>query len=402
MKRLGLAAAWATVVFLGLGRPAAAAPLTHFLYGLSSTRSDGRATAAEIRLRLEAAGGSPIHYQFKLDGISDMALGDGRAEVREGYFTYSGRQWEAQAGRKTVTWGVADLLFINDVFPKDYESFFVGRPIEYLKRPSDGLFTSYFGNGWSADLAATGFRADKLPGPDRFTGLPDPFSGLSRRAEERPERMEYAARLYGNYRGLDVAAFTSAGYFNQPSYRLDSPEAPTTVTPFYPRLNTYGFTLQGSRFRGLVSLEAGYYDSVKDRKGANPMIPNSDLRVLLGYQRELGTDFTAGLQYYAQWMQDYGAFRNSLPAGFPPQDRVRHIVTLRLMRLLNYQTLKLSFFGFYSPSDGDAYLIPEVSYAYSDTVNFTLGANLFRGSSFTSFGALNSNDNAYFVTRYSF
>jgi hypothetical protein len=42
-----------------------------------------------------------------------------------------------------ITWGVGDLLFINDVFPKDWESFFSGRPPEYLKLGVDGALVTY-------------------------------------------------------------------------------------------------------------------------------------------------------------------------------------------------------------------------------------------------------------------
>ncbi len=42
-------------------------------------------------------------------------------------------------GRQVFTWGTGDYLFINDLFPKDYESFYIGRDDEYLKRPSEAV-----------------------------------------------------------------------------------------------------------------------------------------------------------------------------------------------------------------------------------------------------------------------
>jgi hypothetical protein len=44
----------------------------------------------------------------------------------------------------------ADLIFINDLFPKDWESFFIGRDTEYLKAPSDAAKISLFGD-WASD-----------------------------------------------------------------------------------------------------------------------------------------------------------------------------------------------------------------------------------------------------------
>jgi hypothetical protein len=46
---------------------------------------------------------------------------------------------DVKLGRQILTWGTGDLLFINDLFPKDWESFFIGRDSEYLKGPSDAL-----------------------------------------------------------------------------------------------------------------------------------------------------------------------------------------------------------------------------------------------------------------------
>ncbi len=385
-----------------ISTPSLATNIDIFDYGLTSTRlGDGNAIVLENRLRMEqqATLTGAFSLQYKLDGVQDMAGGDAFAEVREAYLAYSGKNWEIHGGRKIVTWGVADLLFINDVFPKNYESFFAGRPMEYLKKPSDGIFFSYFGKGWSADFFSTTFEKDVLPSSNRFRRLPNPFAGIPQREKIEPEKQELAFRIYGTLKNFDVSVYFSAGYFNQPSFQMDDPQNPTKLTLLFPRLNTYGLSLQGPARGGLLTIEAGYYDSTKDRSGNNPIIPNSEFRFLAGYQKELATDFTAGIQYYAQWLQDYASYKSTLPPGFPPQDEIRHIFTFRLMRLLNYQTLRLSFFGFYSPSDGDSFHIPEVSYAISDTLSITLGVNLFHGSSITPFGALNSNDSIYFYFR---
>ncbi len=67
------------------------------------------------------------------------------------------------------------------------------------------------------------------------------------------------------------------------------------------------------------------------------------------------------------------------------QDRARHLVTVRLTRFLKYQTWKLSFFSFYSPSDQDTLLIPEVWHAFTDRLSLTVGSNVFEGRSPTTF-----------------
>ncbi len=58
-------------------------------------------------------------------------------------------------GRQILTWGTGDLVFINDLFPKDWVSFFIGRDVEYLKAPSDALKVSAFSSWANLDLVYT-------------------------------------------------------------------------------------------------------------------------------------------------------------------------------------------------------------------------------------------------------
>ena len=59
---------------------------------------------------------------------------------------------DIKAGRQILTWGTGDLIFINDLFPKDWNSFFIGRDTEYLKAPSDAVKISLFSNVVNLDL----------------------------------------------------------------------------------------------------------------------------------------------------------------------------------------------------------------------------------------------------------
>ena len=82
---------------------------------------------------------------------------------------------------------------------------------------------------------------------------------------------------------------------------------------------------------------------------------------------------------------------------------LRQLVTARLTRLLKYQTWKLSLFGYWSPTDQDFYLIPELWHSLADGVWVSAGANVFGGRSETSFfGQLDKNDNVYVTVRYEF
>ncbi len=150
-------------------------------------------------------------------------------------------------------------------------------------------------------------------------------------------------------------------------------------------------------------MEAAYYDSPDARSASNPAVPNSELRFLAGYQRQLATEFTVGAQYYTEIMKDYSAYKATLPPGFPLQDRLRHMLALRLTKFVKYQTWRLSLFSFYSPSDQDAMLIPELWHAFSDRLSLTVGTNLFAGRRrTTALGQYDRNSNLYLVLRYDF
>ncbi|OGW48269.1 MAG: hypothetical protein A2078_03080 [Nitrospirae bacterium GWC2_57_9] len=363
---------------------------------------------SEERVQLKLEGSQdPFRLFIKEDVFYDHLYREAHAELREGYADYTAGAWDARAGRQIITWGLGDLLFINDIFPKDYESFFSGRPLEYLKKGVDAVKIGAYPGFVSAELVLVPiFEPNTFPDPNRFWMF-DPLSGVTNRAEQKPastaENSEVALRFYRDLMGLDGSLYFYKGYFRQPSVLPDNPMAPTKLTLFYPKLNVYGASLQGRAMDGVVSLEAGYYDSREDRPGTNPMMPNSQTRYLLGYQSQLWEDFTLGLQYYGEYMQDYGAYGQSLPAGFPQDKRLRQLSTVRLTQFLRHQTLRLSFFAFYGISDRDYLINPEVKYNFTDSIWLALGGNFFGGEkAWTQFGQLANNDNVYTQVRYEF
>ena len=109
-------------------------------------------------------------------------------ELREGYFDFTAAKWDARVGRQIVTWGVGDLLFINDIFPKDYAAFFSGRPLEYLKRGVDAAKVGVYPAFASAEfIAIPSFEPNNYPDPRRFS-LYDPLSGIANREVQDPYR----------------------------------------------------------------------------------------------------------------------------------------------------------------------------------------------------------------------
>ncbi len=370
----------------------------------------GRFLWADERLRLEISGDAArekLSFMFKGDLFHDAVANKPNGVVREAHLDYTRGRVDLRLGRQIVTWGVGDLLFINDLFPKDWSAFFSGRPLEYLKVGVDAAKLHVATPILNAELVVIPFfQPDNLPRPERFFFF-DPFADVRNRLLRKPAtttgNTEFALRLYRRVFESDVSLYAYRGYWRQPSFRPDQFPLPSELRGFYPRLAAYGASAQRNVGAALLSLEAGYYDSQDDRQGADPSLPNSQFRFLVGYQRQLAKEFTLGAQYYAEVLTDYAAYKATLPTGFPVQDRIRHLVTLRLTKILKYQTWKLSWFSFYSPSDQDALLIPEVWHAFTDRLSLTVGANFFEGRHLTTFlGQFDRNDNVYAVLRFDF
>lgn len=359
-----------------------------------------------LQLKLDASRGS-FHLFIKTDASFDHIDEEAGLDLRESYIDYTASQWDIRIGRQVITWGLGDLIFINDVFPKDYEAFFSGRPLEYLKKGIDGVKIGLYPGFASFELIAIPFfEPNNFPDTKRFRMF-DPMPFIFDRKEIEPaetvKNTEIAVRVYRDIAGFDTSVYFYKGFFRQPGMIPDNAEIPSKLTLFYPKLSVYGASLQGRALDGVLSLEAGYYDSRQDRKGTDPMMPNSQTRFLLGYQRQMWEDFTVGLQYYGIYMHDYSDYKSNLPPGFPAMRRFQDLLTVRLTQFLMHQTIRLSLFSFYSPSDRDYMINPEVKYSFSDHIWAAAGANIFGGGeNWSQFGQLDSNDNLYIQVRYEF
>ena len=381
--------------------------------------NEDRASLAELRVQLRLQKSwRPWGATLRLavDGVGDLISeeqapdledGQGAIDVRSASLTLSPLDWlDLRLGRQVLTWGTGDLLFINDLFPKDWTAFLIGRDLEYLKAPSDVAKLSLFTPVVGFDLAfAPRFDADRLPVRERLSSW-DPITG-QRVGEDMPldtappdewgKDIELYARAHKTVKGWELAGYGYYGFWKSPA-GFD----PMSGAATFPELSVYGLSVRGSVGRGIVNLEGGYYDSRGDRDGDDPFVRNSELRGLVGYERQLPFRIGVGMQYYVEAMTDHGDYERSLPAGSPVADAVRHLATLRLTWTDSRERLRLSAFVFASPSDRDGYLRPSVSYAVSDSWALSAGANLFRGRDpHTFFGQLENNSNVYGALRYS-
>ncbi|MCP5039896.1 MAG: hypothetical protein GY944_02630 [bacterium] len=337
-----------------------------------------------------------------------LESGRGWFDLREAFLSARvSDQLDLKIGRQILTWGTGDLIFINDLFAKDFASFFAGRDTSYLKAPSDALKASLFTTVVNLDVVYTPrFDADRFIDGRRISFYSaSAGERIGHRAAISVDRRdewfhedELALRLHGAVGAFELRAYGYFGYWKSPG-GFD----PASGRATFPKLFVYGASARGPIAGGIVHGEFGYYDSRDDRDGDAAMVRNSELRFLLGYERELSQDLTVGLQYYLEELLDYDAYEHSLPAGATKRDEHRHTVTLRLTQLLLQQNLEIGLFVFWTPSDEDVYLRPRASYKLTDAWRVEAGANVFAGAEpDTSWGQFEKNSNVYVALRFGF
>ena len=346
-------------------------------------------------------------FFLKADVYADGVTEEGRFDLREGNFQASPFEFmDIKIGRQIMTWGTGDLIFINDLFPKDWQAFFIGRDTNYLKAPSDAVKVSMFSEWFDMDLVYSGqFDSDRyIEGEyiSYWNGILGRSAGQDARVKtNKPDTWfkqdELSMRLYKTINSCELSLYGYWGYWKSPA-GFDR----TFTYAQFPPLNVYGASIQNPLGPGIVNLETGYYDSRSDRSGSDPLTANSEMRFLIGYTQEIAHELTGSVQYYVEQLLDYSAYKASLGAG-TARDEYRHVLTMRLTKLLMNQNLVCSVFGYYSPSDQDIYIRPNITYKASDSTRLELGANIFAGDDpYTFFGQFENNTNAYMAVRHSF
>jgi hypothetical protein len=345
-------------------------------------------------------------FKYKGDVWGDRVIEKIAYDTRESWIFFRPTDYlDIIIGRQVLTWGTGDLCFVNDMFPKDWQSYFIGRDKAYLKAPSDASKISIFLDFVNIDMVY-------IPRfiPDRYiTGEYISYwnSMLKQRTgrdfiieSDRPDQWfqddEIAVRLYRNLNNYELALYAYHGFWKCPGGQT------TSGLPIFPELHVYGFSARGQVASGIGNIESAWYQSIDDKKGTNPLVKNSEIRYLIGYAQDLAKDCNASLQYYIEHMIDYNDHIAGHPFGLQ-RDQNRHVLTLQLTQLLMNQNLELSFSLYYSPSDEDTYFRPGINYKFSDKITMQSGANIFSGKEKdTFFGQFENSTNIYGAVRLSF
>jgi hypothetical protein len=346
--------------------------------------------------------------QFKGDLLADAVTEEIAADIRDLSLSFQPTdKVDVKIGRMVSTWGTGDMIFINDLFPKDWQSFFIGRDDEYLKQASNVIKTGFFFGDYSLDLIYTPlFQGSEYIDGERLSYY-NPAAGRivgqnMIMQDSEPNRWfrddELAMRISGKFDQMEAALYGYSGFWQEPEgMDMQSGKA------VYPPLNVYGASLRAPLLGGIGNAEFGYYDSTDDEGGNNPAVRPSEFRFLAGFERELAHELTGSVQYYIEAIDGYDEYEQSLPNGMKAREEYRQMLTLRLTKLLMNQNLTLSLFAYYSPTDNDGNVRPKVKYKLNDHWQLDGGLNFFFGDEeHTFWGRFQDNSNAFIGLRYNF
>ncbi len=355
---------------------------------------------ADIR-KLQLTGVVDFKYtDFDTTVTADFNTGEGFLDLREAHLEYSPFKFlDMRVGRQILTWGVGDLLFINDLFPKDWKAFFTGKRTAYLKAPANALKFSFYHSAVNLDLAyMPKFQSDRfidgsvLSYYSPYTGSIVGKSSLIEavRPESTFRNGEISLRFHRLLGNFEMALYGYHGFWKTPEGVCSK------GLPYFPELWVSGFSLRAPILKGVTSFEYGHYFSSEDIDGDNPFIKNSEDRFLIGYEREVVSNFNASAQYYLVYMNDYEKHEKLLPPTAYKVNEFHQMITLRLSLLLLNQNMNIGMFTFYSPTDVDVYGRVNLSYKFNDLLTMDMGFNLFTGKEINTFwGQFKESSNIY-------
>ncbi len=342
-----------------------------------------------------------IRVNLTADINIDQITNDNDFEFRNVNFQKTlGDHWDIKIGRQVLTWGVGDLAFINDLFPKDWQSFFNGRDDEYLKAPSDSIKLSFFSSVVNMDLVYNPeFTADNYLNGERLSfyipgfGITQPSPVFS---AETPNKSESAIRLFKKIDGTEWALYGYNGFYKTPE-GLDADRG-----VFHPELYVFGASIRTSLGAGLFGFELGEYKTNETFTNSTLSLPNDQIKVLINYEWELFTNVTSMLQWFSEKKQSFTSSSNVLGNELAPK-ATYHQVSLRLTQLALQQRLTNSLFLFYSPTEEDWHLRIKTDYRLDDDWRITAGIYLYDGKYVNTFlGQLQENDSLWVRVRYNF
>ena len=367
------------------------------------------ALTSRARLRLEASGYLDEIYGFvSIDTEKNVKIDNETGlDLREAWAEYASDKWDVRLGRQIVIWGKADGIRITDnISPPDYTES-VTRDLDEIRMAVDAVKFRLLGENITTEfLFIPVFRAAVQPGEDNPWAVtveyPD-TPAVSFKAPDKPDAGigdgEFAMKISGHSSAMDWAA--SAFYtWDDDAVLFREVYKTGEVTqivfkPRYERMTALGLECavpwSALVFRGEAALFSGRYFSA-DSLFDNP-VKRESIKWLAGTDWYPGNDWTITGQVAGTKIIDHDS---RISAGSHEL-----IATLNISKKILRQTVTVSNMLYYDISAREYFDRFKVGWDASDSLNFSVGADIFEGDTGT-YGRYEHNSQLWFKAKYSF
>jgi hypothetical protein len=381
-----------------------------FDYFRSSRELDDRADffGSTAQIKLLPSMGSALEGKLEAR-LMNPELGDHgetHPTLLEAYLTWHIGKADVRVGRQIVPWGRADGINPTDnLTPRDYT---VLLPFEEDQR--FGLWALKADYALTTDYTFTTFTTPW------FEPAKVPFAGAAIVKQEPATSLantEFAFKFSKTGGAIDWSLSYFHGFSTLPSLSLPaSSENNSRLIIRYDKIDVLGADVARNYGRYGFRGEAAYFFT-DDQNGHDPFVKNPYLYFVLGGDRTFFDNLNVNLQFVGRWINNYVdpeniidpatqsvAVENAIIAS--QQDPVSYGLTSRIGKKWFNDTLEGEVLVFADFTRLDSYVRPLISYAFTDHIKGTIGAEFYTGGSQTVFGQLKPNQNVFAELRYSF
>lgn len=323
-----------------------------------------------------------------------------KADLREGFIDISTEHFDLCAGRQIIAWGRTDA--VNPTDNLVMRDFTLAAPEDADQKSGVGALKAAYSAGDLRFIAIwlPEFRANLLPFPKGTPVMTETKSDTA--PNQWAAKLEYTASDYE----YSVSYFD--GFDHNPDFALTG----AGVTMRYGRLKVYGadgaFTSGRYGFRA----EAAYLAS-EDVTGNDPFSKNPAFFAVAGGDRTFGDNFNVNLQYLFRQVINYRAPASITPAAALPlaeaaafaanqYDETQHGLTFRIGNKWLNDTLEAEVAGLVWLQHGDSLIRPKITYAATDAIRLSMGADSYQGPHNSFFGRLTDFTTFFFELRWGY
>lgn len=365
---------------------------------------------AQIKLQSGLSGGLTGKLEARFmdpDIIQDRMPSAGR--LIEGYIRLDIKQADLRIGKQNIAWGRADALNPTDnLTPQDYTvllPFQEDRRFGTLSIKLDVPVTPEY----TVTLFTTPFfEPSKIP-------LPFPSGTAVRNTipAHTVSNTEAGAKLNKTGNETDWSISYFHGFSLIPEITMDPATASDlTVELRYPELNVLGADFARNYGRYGMRAEAAYIVP-KDYSSKEPTLIQPYLFYVLGADRTFQNNVNINMQLLGRWIQSWkdpnavpdpvqrsAAIENAVLFG--QQERINFGFTSRISRRWFNDTMEAEIFMIVYLKPSNSHLRPLISYAFTDRIKGSIGAEMYVGGRETYFGSIKSNQAMFAEIRYGF